>query len=48
MVSRVDGPVLLFRDNCLDSIVTCSNNEGHNGEALKITMIKLKTKCSNE
>ena len=25
-----------------------SNNEGHNGEALKIKMIKIRTKFSNE
>ena len=30
------------------SIVTCSNNEGHIGDVLKIKMIKKRTKCSNE
>ena len=29
------------------SIVTCSNNEGHNGEVWKIKMIKIRTKSSN-
>ena len=30
------------------AIVTCSNNEGHNGDVLKIKMIKIRTKCFNE
>ena len=30
------------------SIVACSNGEGHNGEVLKIKMIRIRTKCSTE
>ena len=40
------GPVLSYRDN--SSTVTYSNDEGHNGEVLKIKMIKIRTKCSTE
>ena len=42
----VDGPVLLFSDNCLGSIVTCSNNEEHNGDVLKIKKIKRERNIS--
>ena len=30
------------------STVTCSNDEGQNGEDLKIKMINIRTKCSTE
>ena len=30
------------------STVTCFNDEGQNGEVLKINMIKIRTKCSTE
>ena len=30
------------------SVVIGSANEGHNGEVLKIKMIKIRTKCSTE
>ena len=30
------------------STVTCSDDEGHNGEVLKIKIIKIRTKCFTE
>ena len=35
-------------ETILTFTVTCSNDEGHNGEVLEIKMIKIITKCSTE